>query len=111
MNHSCAPTVELVLYAPDADGEYQNGIGGEVRVARDRDLAVGDELTFFYPSTEWDCVSPFRYLCGLSSSSKEEGKRCIRTQRGSKYLSDEVLGRYLFNKHIHSFLAEEKGRN
>ena len=116
MNHSCEPTVEVVLHAPDAaDGGYRDY---EVRVARDRDLRAGDELTFFYPSTEWDCVAPFRCLCGSSSSSSEEeeeeeengegeeGKRCIGMQQGSKYLSDEALGRYFLNQHIHSLLAE-----
>lgn len=42
MNHSCAPSVEV------------DTAKMEVRVSRHRDLKVGDHLTFFYPSSEWD---------------------------------------------------------
>ncbi|KAL9592170.1 MAG: hypothetical protein Q9179_006986 [Wetmoreana sp. 5 TL-2023] len=59
MNHSCDPTVEIEVYDPDADEHYTDGIAGEVRVARDKDLTAGKELTFFYPSTEWCASRPF----------------------------------------------------
>ena len=29
-----------------------------------RDIAAGEELTYFYPSTEWEMDRPFRCLCG-----------------------------------------------
>lgn len=81
MNHSCAPSVEVHTYSPDADGKYPQapkqgelngeavglksvGLAGEVRVARDRDVKVGDSLTFFYPSTEWKFDRAFDCLCG-----------------------------------------------
>jgi hypothetical protein len=100
MNHSCAPTVELEVYPPDAQGRYPNGVAGEVRVARDRDLQVGDDLTWFYPSTEWASPRPFQCLCGT------EGERCIGFQRGSKYLGREQLDRYFINKHVDDLAAE-----
>lgn len=100
MNHSCDPTVEIEVRTPDADGNYPDGIGGEVRVARDRDLQVGDHLTFFYPSTEWAGSRPFQCLCG------SERKKCIGIHRGSSVLSKEVLNQYFINKHIHDLMAE-----
>lgn len=42
MNHSCDPSVEL------------DTTRMEVRVSGSRDLKVGDHITFFYPSSEWD---------------------------------------------------------
>lgn len=76
MNHSCAPTVEIEVRTSNPQDGYPDGISGEVRVAHNRDLEVGDELTFFYPSTEWASASPFKCLCGAG-----EG-RCIGMQRG-----------------------------
>lgn len=105
INHSCAPTVEIVVRAPDPnDAGDPKGVAGEVRVARDRDLEVGDSLTFFYPSTEWESPRPFECLCG------EEGGKCIGIQRGSKYLSKEVLDRYFINDHVHDLVAERDRR-
>lgn len=100
MNHSCDPTVEIEVHTPDAEGNYPDGVGGEVRVARDRDLQVGDHLTFFYPSTEWASPKPFRCLCG------SERRKCIGMQRGSRFLSAEVLERYFVNKHIRDLMVE-----
>lgn len=40
MNHSCDPSTHM-----DVDKRA---------VVASRDVAAGDELTFFYPSTEWD---------------------------------------------------------
>jgi hypothetical protein len=49
INHSCAPTLIFDMVA------------WEVRVNPDlqRGLREGDELTFFYPSTEWEMSQPF----------------------------------------------------
>lgn len=46
MNHSCEPSVEV------------DTAKMEIRVSRYRDLKVGDHLTFFYPSSEWDSKLP-----------------------------------------------------
>lgn len=100
MNHSCVPTVEVEVREPDDQGRYPQGVSAEVRVAHDRDLEVGDALTFFYPSTEWACAKPFECLCGAG-----EG-RCIGIQQGSKYLSKKVLDKYFANEHIRRLAAE-----
>lgn len=57
-NHSCAPSLEFDV-APDRM---------EVRVSRYRDLQVGDDLTFFYPSTEWSMARGFECRCGAGEA-------------------------------------------
>lgn len=66
----------------------------EVRVARDRDLKEGDDLTFFYPSTEWEFDRPFDCLCGAGKG------QCVRDVQGAKVLSKEELNKWFINKHI-----------
>ena len=57
-----------------------------------RSIAAGDELTFFYPSTEWAMDRPFVCLCGAP--------QCVRLVAGAKYLSVDALSRYFINRHI-----------
>lgn len=78
LNHSCQPNVIVDTSAL------------EVRAARD--IAAGEELTFFYPSTEWEMDRPFICLCGAP--------QCIRLVAGAKYLSIDTLSRYFINRHI-----------
>ena len=98
VNHSCRPRVEFVVRAPYAQGAYPDGIAGELRVARDRELDVGDELTFFYPSTEWASGRPFRCEC--------RAKECIGWFRGAKDLPRKTLDMYFVNKHIDEMVVE-----
>src|SRR3989304_9535204 len=53
LNHSCDPNVIL-------DTERL------LMVAR-RDIDKGEELSFFYPSTDWEMDAPFICLCGSSN--------------------------------------------
>ncbi|KAJ1502534.1 hypothetical protein HMI55_001583 [Coelomomyces lativittatus] len=79
MNHSCSPTcyVDTQLF----------------QVVASQDLQAGQEITFFYPSTEWSMTSPFRCWCGHD--------QCIGLVRGAKYLDYEVLMSFgPINKHI-----------
>ena len=78
LNHACRPTVFVDTTA--------------LAVVAARDIAAGDELTFFYPSTEWDMARPFVCLCGAPE--------CIRLVAGAKYLSLDTLSRYFINPHI-----------
>ncbi len=78
LNHSCQPnvivdTTHLGCYAT-------------------RDIAIGEELAYFYPSTEWDMAQPFVCLC--------DAPECIRLVVGAKYLPLDVLSRYFINEHI-----------
>lgn len=84
LNHSCQPntiidTTGLAIYAS-------------------RDITVGEELSFFYPSTEWEMARPFVCACGAPS--------CIRLVAGAKYLSVDVLSRYYVNAHIREMVSE-----
>ncbi|KAL9594337.1 MAG: hypothetical protein Q9219_007087 [cf. Caloplaca sp. 3 TL-2023] len=81
INHSCAPTVEIEVFEPDPQDEYQDERSGEIRVARDRDLQIGDEATYFYPSTEWESPRPFECLCRADEMG--EDNKCIGIQRGN----------------------------
>lgn len=88
INHSCRPTLVFDMAR------------WEVRVSPDlkEGLKEGDELTFFYPSSEWDMAQPFDCLC------KQE---CCRGRiTGAKDMSAEVLAQYWLNQHIEELLQE-----
>ncbi len=55
-------------------------------------IAIGDELTIFYPSTEWRMSNTFQCFC--------ESPACIRHIRGAAYLSKEILEKYRFTNFI-----------
>ncbi|KAK7184019.1 hypothetical protein DPSP01_010474 [Paraphaeosphaeria sporulosa] len=88
INHSCRPTLVFDMQR------------WEVRVNPDlkEGLKAGDELTFFYPSTEFDMSQPFDCRC------KE--KNCRGTISGAKDMSLEVLRQYWLNPHIEELLQE-----
>ncbi|KAI0531983.1 hypothetical protein GGR58DRAFT_206751 [Xylaria digitata] len=88
VNHSCAPTLEW-------DMERM-----EVRVSRNRDLKKGDQLSFFYPSTEFRMARPFDCWCGAG-----EGV-CLGRVSGAAELDTERLGSYWINRHISEMLEE-----
>jgi hypothetical protein len=84
LNHSCQPntlvdTTALAVYAA-------------------RDIAAGEELTFFYPSTEWEMDRPFICLCGAA--------QCVRLVAGAKYLSVDTLSRHFINQHIRALILQ-----
>lgn len=78
LNHSCHPNVIVDTT--------------QLRCTAARNIAAGEELTYFYPSTEWDMAQPFVCLCGAP--------QCIRLVVGAKYLPLDVLSRYFINSHI-----------
>lgn len=80
MNHSCAPNVFIDTI--------------DMTVTAIRDIAAGEELSFFYPSTEWHMAEPFDCHCGAAL--------CIRRVAGADSLPDNILSRYLVNQHIHA---------
>lgn len=78
LNHSCQPNVIVDTSA--------------MAVYAARDIEANEELTFFYPSTEWEMDRPFICLCGAA--------QCIRLVAGARYLSIDTLSRYFINQHI-----------
>ncbi|KAE8147128.1 hypothetical protein BDV25DRAFT_132359 [Aspergillus avenaceus] len=86
-----------------SDLVYSNHSCDPIRVARDRPLAVGDTLTFFYPSTEWKMAQPFQCECGAGVG------RCLGFIAGADSMDPEVLGRYWLNEHVKEQVAEKRG--
>jgi len=85
LNHSCRPNVVVDTTRM-------------VCVAA-RDIRRGEELSYFYPSTEWVMARPFLCLCGAPA--------CIRIVAGACHLSADVLARYFINRHIRDMLTRE----
>ena len=82
-NHSCDPNVVV-------------DTTNMTMVARD-DLAKGDELSFFYPSTEWDMAAPFACRCKSAD--------CIKLVAGARFLPSSVLEKYFLNAHIRALIV------
>jgi len=85
INHSCDPNVffdttlmQLICLQP---------------------LQPGDELTFFYPSTEWEMAQPFVCNCG------SEG--CLQLINGASHLSVKTLAKYRLTDFIKSQVKQK----
>lgn len=91
-NHSCDPSLVFDM------------ANMEVRVADNRPLHVGDALTFFYPSSEWDMVQPFQCECGSGPG------KCLGRIAGASKMDPQVLAAFWLNNHIVNQLSE-KWRN
>ena len=78
INHSCQPNV------------FFNTTTFELSSIRD--IVAFDELTFFYPSTEWVMESPFTCFCGNNN--------CLHDIRGAFFLSAETIAQYRFTDFI-----------
>ena len=84
LNHSCDPNVVL-------DTDHM------LMIAR-RDIEKGEELSFFYPSTEWEMQAPFICLCGSAN--------CIHVVAGARFLPLSTLETHYLNKHIREMMIE-----
>ncbi len=84
INHACDPNTAI-------DTEKRS-------VVALRSIAAGDELTYFYPSTEWDMARPFVCQCNAP--------QCLRVVAGARYLAPDTLKRYFINRHILSLNRE-----
>ena len=82
LNHSCDPNVVINT--------------SDMNIIAVKDISPQEELTFFYPSTEWEMDQPFECWCGSS--------QCLKIVKGAKYLSQENRNQYFLNRHILSLL-------
>jgi len=57
-----------------------------------RDVAEGEEFTFFYPSTEWNMASPFQCYCNQPG--------CLGFINGASHIPEEILKRYKLSDFI-----------
>lgn len=62
-----------------------------------KEIKPGDELTFFYPSTEWSMTQAFVCTCGY--------KDCLQNIRGAAFLSKEIYSKYMLSDFIKKMLA------
>ena len=65
------------------------------------DIAIGDELTFFYPATEWKISQTFNCHCGKPT--------CVGLVQGAAELPTEVLKKYKLSDFI-SAMAKKYNR-
>ncbi|PVH83830.1 hypothetical protein DL98DRAFT_104568 [Cadophora sp. DSE1049] len=87
INHSCEPSLTFDL-SPTSLGIFAGPKG----------LKPGDELTFFYPSTEWDMAQGFDCFCGAET--------CRGFISGAKNMSASQLEGLWLNPHIRALLSE-----
>ncbi|RFU25403.1 hypothetical protein B7463_g10943, partial [Scytalidium lignicola] len=85
INHSCDPSLIFDMSSMSV-------------IAGAKGLAVGQELTFFYPSTEWSMAQGFGCFCGT--------EQCRGYISGAKDMTKEQLEGYWINAHIRSLLEE-----
>ena len=83
INHSCSPNCFFDT--------------ASMRLICTKAIEEGGELTFFYPSTEWEMDRSFQCTCG--------SRNCIGLIQGAKYLSDETLRHYRLTNFIEQKVA------
>lgn len=77
-NHSCNPNIVVDT--------------ARLEVRALRRISPGDELTYFYPSTEWSMAEPFACAC--------DSPGCLLTIAGAEYLSADAAAGYELGAHI-----------
>jgi len=85
INHSCRPSAVVVTQ--------------DCAVRAFTKLEIGEEVTFFYPSTEWEMARPFECSCGEPD--------CIGYVAGARYLSAAIFTRYFINLHIRQLSVQQ----
>jgi hypothetical protein len=73
-----------------------------MKVVALKKIEEGDEMTFFYPSTEWNMVQPFKCFCGSS--------RCLGEIKGAAHISPEVLSSYKLTRFIQQQLHDRSSK-
>lgn len=97
MNHSCDPSAAL-LVLPQPDGSVH------VNIRAIKAISPGDDITFFYPSTEWDMDEPFACRCKDFSG----GDGCISQIGGAKYIDRDLLVKNKAKWGISDWIIEAK---
>ncbi|KAJ4313339.1 hypothetical protein N0V84_009468 [Fusarium piperis] len=87
INHSCEPTLLF-------------DVGNFNILAGPKGIKPGDELTFFYPSTEWYMAQPFDCLCGTPT--------CRGRIAGARDMTETQLDGVWLNGHIIQLRAEQE---
>ncbi len=88
INHSCDPNVFFDTYT--------------MKIVALKPIGTGDEMTFFYPSTEWDMAQPFDCHCGCAN--------CLGQIRGAAHISPEIIKTYTLTRFIQQQLHDRSNR-
>jgi len=88
INHSCDPNVFFDT--------------STMQVVALKELMPGDEMTFFYPSTEWRMTQSFDCYCG--------SPKCLGRIKGASFLSLEALSQYRVTDFIQQQLSKKAAR-
>ena len=88
VNHSCSPSAFF-------DTTLMQFVALE-------NIVEGEELTFFYPSTEWQMAQAFECRCGHQN--------CLGKIGGAAFLATEILERYRLTDFILRKLMERQGK-
>jgi len=88
INHSCDPNVFFDTTA--------------MKLIALKKVNANEELTFFYPSTEWKMTQSFNCYCGSSN--------CIGEIKGAFYLPRSVRENYRFTDFIQQLMAKRPAR-
>ncbi len=89
INHGCDPNVFFDTTA--------------MQLVALKKLLPNEEMTFFYPSTEWKMTQSFNCYCG--------SHQCLGEIKGAAFLSREALDRYRLTDFIQQQLAKRAARN
>ena len=84
INHSCNPNTFFDTTA--------------MRVITLRPIKRGEDLTWFYPSAEWEMAQSFQCFCGSPN--------CLGEIKGAAYLAKSVLNHYRLNRFIQQQLHD-----
>jgi hypothetical protein len=73
-----------------------------MKVVALKHIQAGEELTFFYPSAEWEMAQPFNCHCGSIN--------CLKEIRGAAFLSKKETTHYRLTNFIQQQLHDRKIR-
>lgn len=88
INHSCDPNVFFDTTT--------------MKLVALKELRPEEELTFFYPSTEWKMTQRFSCYCG--------SHQCLGNIKGAAYLTKEAQDKYRFTDFIQQQLAKRAAK-
>lgn len=88
INHSCDPNVFFNTTT--------------MQLIALREVSTEEEMTFFYPSTEWEMTQSFNCYCGSPA--------CIGEIKGAAFLNNEITSQYRFTDFIQRQLAKRNAR-
>jgi hypothetical protein len=82
-NHSCEPNT------------FFDTNRGEVIAVKN--IAEHEEISFFYPATEWSMTQPFKCFCNTDS--------CLGMIQGAAHLDKNAITKYRFSEYIQKKLS------